>query len=368
MASTVSPRARAAAFSARYGLDLPILLAPMAGACPVPLSVAVANAGSMGAMGALVTPAAGIREWVGRFRAESRGPLQLNTWMPDPLPARNAAAESRVRAFLAGWGVEPPSPKASASQAVPASAGDAQPPDVHEQLDAFVDLQPRVVSTIMGLLPDRVVTRLKDAGIAWFATATTLAEARRAQEAGADAIVAQGFEAGGHRGAFDPAAAERQAVGLVALVPRLVDHLGVPVIAAGGIADGRGIAAALALGASAVSIGTAFLRCPEASTHPVWSAALENLDPEMTVATRAFTGRLGRAVVNDYTSAKDAPPPAPYPVQRGLVRPMVDAAIAAGDGRRMQMWAGQSAALAKAVPAGDLVREIWRDASALLRE
>jgi len=353
----LDPRSRADAFCARYGLRVPILLAPMAGACPVALSVAVANAGGMGALAALVTPLPGIREWVSAFRTQSAGALQLNTWMPDPPPPRDAAAEARIREFLSSWGVD-----------VPAAAGDARPPDVHEQLDAFVELAPRVVSTIMGLLPDAHVTRLKDRGIDWFATATSLAEARQAVAAGADAIVAQSFEAGGHRGTFDAGAAERHAVGLVALVPRLVDHLDVPVIAAGGIADGRGVAAALALGASAVSIGTAFLRCPEAGTHPVWSAALENLEPEDTMPTRAFTGRLARAVASDYVlaaAAPGAPPPAPYPVQRGLVRPMVEAASAAGDRRRMLMWAGQSAALAKAVPAGDLVREIWRDASML---
>jgi nitronate monooxygenase len=242
-------------------------------------------------------------------------------------------------------------------------------PDFDAQCDAFLAARPRVVSSIMGLYPPAFVSRLKQAGIAWFATANTLADARRAQEAGADAIVAQGFEAGGHRGAFDHADAERQLVGLVALVPRLVDHLDVPVIAAGGIGDGRGVAAALTLGASAVSIGTAFLRCPEARTHPAWAAALADLEPEHTTTTRALTGRLARAIATNFVKAAaspDAPPPAPYPVQRGLTQVMKEAGARAGDHHRMQVWAGQSAYMGKTIPAGQLVRQIWDEAQTLL--
>ena len=238
------------------------------------------------------------------------------------------------------------------------------------QCEAFLESKPTAVSSIMGVFPARFVSRLKSAGIPWFATATTLAEAEQAQAAGADAIIAQGFEAGGHRGAFDEGAAERQSIGLIALIPYLASRLTVPIIAAGGIGDGRGVAAALTLGASAVFVGTAFLRCPEANTHPSWAHALENLATGRHDADAGVDGAArprDRLRLRESMGVAGAPRPAPYPVQRGLATPLRESGTKAGDIQRMQAWAGQSAAMGRAIPAGDLVREMWDVADAFLR-
>jgi len=348
--------ARAEAFCRQFGLGLPILLAPMAGACPASLSIAVANAGGLGACGALLMPPEGIAAWAAEMRAGSNGAFQLNLWIPDPPPQRGAAHEDRLRAFLADWGPE-----------VAAGAGDVTPPDFGVQCEALLAAGPPVVSSIMGLYPPGFVTRMKARGIAWFANVSTVAEARAAEAAGADAVVAQGMEAGGHRGCFDARRAEAEMVGLFALLPAVVDAVRVPVVATGGIADARGVAAALTLGASAVQVGTGFLRCPEARLNPAWADALGRTPPEGTLVTRAFSGRAGRSVATAYArAAADAPRPAPYPVQRGLTQAMREAASQAGDVDRMQAWAGQSAMLARAEPAGALTRALWDGARALL--
>jgi nitronate monooxygenase len=350
--------ARAAAFCEQFNLRVPILMAPMASACPPSLAIAIANAGGLGGCGALMMQPEAIRNWAADVRAGTNGGFQFNLWIPDPPPKRDAAAEAAVRDFLANWG--PP---------VPPEAGNVVLPDFNAQCDALLEAGPAIVSSIMGLYPDPFVARMKAEGVKWFATVTTVSEAKIAESAGADAVIAQGMEAGGHRSAFDVTQAETHLVGLFSLLPGVADAVKIPVVATGGIADGRGIAAALLLGASAVQIGTAFLRSPEAKIPSTWADAIEKAAPEDTVLTKAMTGRPARSIATEYVRAAmapTAPPPAPYPVQRGLTQPMREAAAQANDAARMQAWAGQSARLARAEPAGEVVQRLWQETQALL--
>jgi nitronate monooxygenase len=350
-------RQRAEDFCERFGLRVPVLQAPMAGSSPPELAIAVAEAGGMGAAGVLRDPPRRIAEWVERFRAGSGRVFQLNIWVADsvlPKPGERELRAEQAREFMGRFGT-------------PSEAEGPVPPSYRDQLEAMLAARPTVVSSIMGLFEPDFVRRLHEQDIAWFACVTTLEDALAAQEAGADAVVAQGMEAGGHRGSFDQDAAERTDVGLFALLPWLADHLRVPIVAAGGIGDGRGVAAALALGASAVQVGTALLRCPETGLSGEWSAVLRGLAPEATVTTRAYTGRLARAAPTPYLAAwtePGAPRPALFPDQWRLVGQWRRGAPNGVD--PANHWAGQSAALATAEPAGEVVARMWREASELL--
>ena len=355
---SLSPLERARAFTEFVGIRLPVLLAPMAGACPPSLSIAVANAGGLGSCGAVLMTPDVILNWSREFRQGSGGEFQMNLWIPDPPPICDPEKESQQRAFLAGWG-----------PAVDPGAGDAVLPDFEAQCEALLAAKPRVISSIMGLYSADYVAEMKSRGILWFATATTVDEARAAAAAGADAIIAQGMEAGGHRGAFHADQAESQMVGLIALLPQIADAVSIPVVAAGGIAEARGVAAALMLGASAVMIGTGFLRSNESRVPAGYALRLATTEAHHTAVTRAFTGRAGRSVRNNYVRAcedKTAPAPAPYPVQRGFTRAMREDAVKASDAERMQIWAGQAAKFAQKRPAAEIAQQLWTDASRLL--
>jgi nitronate monooxygenase len=299
-----------------------------------------------------------IRAWCDEFRRGTTGPFQLNLWIPDPPPKRDRDRERLVREFLGKWG-----------PSVAENAGDSTPPDFSAQCQAFLTAKPPIVSSVMGLYPAEFVQELKRRGIAWFANVSTISEAVQAEAAGADVVVVQGMEAGGHRGCFHADEAERKQVGLIALLPAVVDAVRIPVVATGGIADERGTAAVFLLGASAAQVGTGFLRCPEAKLDSAWANALAKAAPEDTVVSRVFSGRAGRSLATDYVraaTAADAPEPAPYPVQRGLTASMRADARKSGDVQRMQAWAGQSARLARAEPAGEVVYRLWDGAQHLL--
>ncbi|WP_201359245.1 NAD(P)H-dependent flavin oxidoreductase [Mycobacterium paraintracellulare] len=352
----VTTRQRVHEFCNRFGLQAPIVQAPMAGASPPELAIAIALAGGMGAAGVLLDRPADIAEWANRFRAATSGAFQLNTWIPGALRDDDDESPNRLeeaRNFMGRFGT----PGETVGSV----------PDFGEQCEAMLSVHPTVISSIMGLFEADYVRRMHNQGTAWFACATTLKEALAAQEAGADVIVAQGMEAGGHRGTFDQETAEHTDIGLFALLPWFADHLKVPIVAAGGIADGRGVAAALALGASAVQIGTGLLRCRESNISPQWANVLDGLAPDATVMTRAYTGRLARAAMTPFLSAwamSDAPNPAPFPEQLRLVSQWRHGSPTTVDPENY--WAGQSAALAPKGPAGAAVTRIWREASTLL--
>lgn len=353
MSST--PLDRAAAFCEAYDLQIPILLAPMAGACPPSLSIAVANGGGMGACGCLLMKPEQITNWAQQMRASSNGAFQLNLWIPDPEPVRDANHEAKVRAFLGQWGPE-----------VSPEDAEGSLEDFEAQCDAMLAAGPHVISSIMGVYPAPFVARMQERGVKWFATVTSVTEALAAEAAGADVIVAQGMEAGGHRGSFSAEDASHSLIGLFALLPAVVDAVKVPVVATGGIADGRGVAAALLLGASAVQIGTGLLRAPEAGIASPWADAIGAALPEDTVPTRAFSGRLGRSLRTAYTDAAEkGPKPAPYPIQRNITKAMRTSATEID---MMQAWAGQSAGLARAEPASKLITDLWNDAKRLLQQ
>ncbi len=340
-------------FAISHGMKAPIILGPMAGACPVNLSVAVANGGGMGACGALLMTPDAILKWADDFRNQTDGPFQLNLWIPDAAPKRDEAHENELRVFLNQWGPE-----------VDENAANGTPPNFNDQCDALLEANPPIISSIMGLFDADYVARMKSKGIKWFANASTVAEAKAAEAAGADVIVAKGMEAGGHSGNFKPDLAMRQAVGTLSLTPAIIDAVNVPVIATGGISDARTALAALILGASAVQIGTGFLRAPEAKIITAWADAIGQAAPEDTILTRAFSGRVGRSIATKYAlamEADDAPAPAPYPVQRGLSQVMRDTGAKENNIDCTQAWAGQSARLAQNISATTITQNLWSE-------
>ena len=342
---------RSEEFCHDYNLEVPVIMAPMAGACPVEMAAAVSNAGGMGACGALLLQPEQITGWADDFRAASNGVFMLNNWIPDAAVTRDGVHEERLKDFLAQFAPRLPQGETSLSA-----------PDFDAQCQAMLDANPHIISSIMGLYEAGFVQEMKARDIKWFATITSVTEALAAEAAGADALVVQGHEAGGHRGQFLSDFSD--SAGLMALLPAVSDAVALPLIATGGIADARGMSAALMLGASAVQIGTGLLRTPEAGISPAWAAAIETARPEDTILTRAYSGKPGRALKNRYIDAAhhpDNPEPAPYPVQRALTQSLRTKASAEDDIEMMQAWAGQAARLASDAQAGAFLTALWAD-------
>jgi nitronate monooxygenase len=340
--------------------DLPIIQAPLAGGGDTPqLVAAVAGAGGFGFIGAAYLEAEQILASARSLRALTSRPFGINLFAPTATPqgANIDAASERLAPYYAELGLQPPPPPATP----PANA-------FAEQAAAAIETGATVLSFTFGLLPEQVVASAKARGLKLIGTATTVAEAIALEQSGVDAIVAQGGEAGGHRGTFlgDFAAAQ---IGTIALVPQVVDAVSVPVIASGGIMDGRGIAAAFALGAGAVQLGTAFLTCAEAGVPEVYKDAILRAAETDTRVTRAFSGRPARGIVNRFMSETDQANDAaiaPFPVHNALTRPLRSAAAAQGRPEFLSLWAGQGVRLARRQSAAELVARLAEETRAAI--
>lgn len=341
------------------GIELPIVQAPMAGADTAELAAAVANAGGLGSLGVAMMSDKTLRETVARLRALTNKSFNLNYFVhrePDIAGYDAGPMQAGLRPIYGEMGLGPvPGPSSPAP-----AFNDAA-------LATLLELAPRVASFHFGLPDTAAIAALKQAGIVILASATTTAEAHALEKGGADAIIAQGHEAGGHRGTFLDHV-DLGTVGTMALVPQVVDAVSVPVIAAGGIGDARGIAAAFMLGASGVQIGTAYLKSPESAIHPLHRKALAEVSDHGTVVTKLFSGRPARAIRNRLTETLHAHEghAAPFPAQRGLVAPLTSAGAKANRAEYMQLWSGQAAALARPEPAAEMTQRLMREARALL--
>jgi nitronate monooxygenase len=342
------------------GIEAPIVQAPMAGAAYAALAAAVAEAGGLGSLACASLDADRLRtEWAA-IRKQTAKPINLNFFCHAPPrsdPEREARWLKRLEPYFVELGLDP-----SASAAV---AG--RSPFDARACDLVCELAPEVVSFHFGLPDEALVARVKTTGAKVLASATTVTEARFLEAHGCDAIIAQGYEAGGHRGMFLTEDVATQ-VGTFALVPQVADAVKVPVIAAGGIGDARGIVAALALGASGVQLGTAYLRCPEVDLPHPYREALERAKDDDTVLTNVFTGRPARGIVNRVVRevgpmSSLAPE---FPRAGGPVATLRSRSQPAGSTDFIPLWSGQAARLCRAVPAGELTRQLARDALAML--
>ena len=335
-----------------FGIELPVIQAPMAGVQTSALAIAVSNAGGLGSLPcAMLTPESMSSE-LEALTAHTDRPYNVNFFCHTP-PTPDAAREAKWRAALtpyyAEFGIDPTT--------IPTGAG--RTPFSAEIADLLEAFKPPVVSFHFGLPSAALVARVKSWGSKVISSATTVAEARWLEANGVDAIIAQGLEAGGHRGIFLGHDLSTQ-LGTMALLPQLVRAVGVPVIAAGGIADRQGVLAALALGAAGVQIGTSYLLCPEATTTSLHRAALGGPRTEHTALTNLITGRPARGMLNrlmkELGPLSDAPPE--FPLATAALAPLKAAAEKLGRDDFSTLWSGQNASGCRDIPAADMTRQL----------
>jgi nitronate monooxygenase len=352
-------------FTAAIGCRYPIVQGPMGGGHSTPALVAAAsNAGGLGCLGAYHMAPAEIVAAGEAIRRLTPRPFALNLWIPrvdDAGAAGSPAGARRAFELLRRYREELELPPLARPPA-------AEPRRFEEQIEAVLQVRPSVFSFIFGVLPAEQMAEVKRRGILTIATATTVDEAEAQEASGAEFVCASGFEAGGHRGSFLQAP-EESLMGTLALVPQIVDAVKVPVIAAGGIADGRGIAAALALGAEAALLGTAFLMTQESGAAPLHRAALaDRRRARRTVLTRAFSGRLARVISNRFADemAPHAAELLPYPLQGAATRDLRQASEGAGRDDLLALYSGQAAPLASPRAAADLVAVLAAEVDGVL--
>ncbi len=349
------------AFSRRLGLDSPLIQAPMAGeTATVALALAASQAGALGSIGAPYYSPQKLREAIRSLKSGTSRAFNINLFMPLPWsidPARVAAYQAEIARAHAELGLPAPELPAQIEESFEA------------QVAVVLEEAPPVFSFTFGQPEAGLVQALHECNIYIIGTATTVAEALALQARGVDAVVAQGMEAGGHRGSFLKPVSQ-SLIGTMALVPQIVDAVDIPVIAAGGIGDGRGVAAALCLGAQGVALGSSFLLSDEAGTSAAYRAALQAEGNDETSLTKAFSGRYARGLRNDFLlrleGREDAIPD--FPIPNALSRPMRQAAAKAGKADYLSLWAGQAAALARPEPVAAIVARVVAQAEAVLAQ
>ena len=348
----MTPITPANRINALLGIELPVIQAPMVASAMHELVIAVAQAGGLGSLACAGLDAQQIRAEVAVIRQHTGQSINLNFFchrQPEVDAAREAAWRAHLQPYYVELGIDP-------AQPIPTSV---RHPFGEEMCALVEELRPGVVSFHFGLPAPELLARVKATGATVLSSATTVAEAVWLEQHGCDAIIAQGWEAGGHRGMFLCEAIEAQ-VGTMALVPQVADALTIPVIAAGGIGDARGVRAALALGADAVQLGTAYLFCPEARVSAIYRAALESAGEADTRLTNVFTGRPARGIANRLV--REAGPMSPlapaFPLAGGASMLLKQKAEAQGSGDFSLLWSGQAARLAERLPAAELTRKL----------